>query len=90
MIYIKLVFTNPFTESAGTSKINYFDGASSRVAQQNVFRLEIAVYYVDFGRRQKQQGGAQLVKKKTFFMLNNKFFNALKFYSIINKHHVCK
>lgn len=47
----------------GTAKINDFDRRPFRIAQENIFRLQIAMNYTKFGRGQEQQRRAQLLSE---------------------------
>ena len=53
--------TDPLSELARTAEIDDFDGRAFGVAEEDVLGLEIAVDDAQFGRRQEEQGRAQLL-----------------------------
>ena len=55
--------TDPLSELAGAAEIDDFDGWSFGVAEENVLGFEIAVDDAQFGRREEEQGRAELLGK---------------------------
>jgi hypothetical protein len=51
------------TQLARTTKIDYFNSAPLRIAQQNILGLQIAMDYAQLGRCQKHQRRAQLLSE---------------------------
>jgi len=57
------VYTHTIAELTRTAKVNDLDGTALGVTEQNVLRLEIAVYNLQFRSSEEQQRRAQLLRK---------------------------
>ena len=55
--------TNPLSELARAAEVDDLDGRPFGVAEQDVFRFEVAVDDAQLGRRQEEQRRAQLLRE---------------------------